>query len=52
MQFSDSMESANLVERRPRKNNQFEDNTPVFYENNRREIPTQHNRPLYITVKV
>lgn len=52
MQFSDSIESANLVERRPGKNNQFEDNTPVFYENNRREIPTQHNRPLYITVKV
>lgn len=24
----------------------------VFYENNRKDVPTQHNRPFYITAKV
>lgn len=49
VELTDSMESANLFERRLGKNNRFEDNALVFNENNRRVIPTQHNRPLYIT---
>lgn len=51
-ELTDSAESANLVERRPGKNNRFEDNALVFYEINRKDILTQHNRPLYITAKV
>lgn len=52
MELTDSTESANLVERRLGKNNRFEDNALVFYENNCNDIPTQHNRLLYITAKV
>lgn len=52
LELTDSAEGVNLVEKRTRKNNRFEDNTLVFYENNRRDVPTQHNRPLYVTTNV
>lgn len=37
-------ESSNLIERKPRRNDLFEDNALIFYENNRKDVPTQHNR--------
>lgn len=52
MELAEATESTNLVERRPGKSNRFEDNALVFYENNRRDILTQHNKPLYITAEV
>lgn len=52
MDLTGSTERVNFVEKRAGKNNRFEDNALVFYENNRRDVPTQHNRPLYITTRV
>lgn len=52
MELTNFTEDVNLIEKRTKKNNRFEDNALVFYENNRRDVPIQHNRPLYITAKV
>lgn len=52
MELTDSTEGMNFVEKRTGKNNRFEDNGLVFYKNNRRDVPTQHNRPLYVTAKM
>lgn len=46
MKLANSREGVNLVEKRTGKNNRFEDEVLVFYENNHRDAPTQHNRPL------
>lgn len=52
MELTNSTEDVNLIETRTRKNNRFDDNTLVFYENKCGDIPTQLNWPLYITAKV
>lgn len=36
-----STKNVNFVERRTWKNSQLEDNALLFYENNRRDVPTQ-----------
>lgn len=50
IKLKDSTEDSNLVERKPRRKNQFEDNMLVFYESNCKDVSTQHYRPLYVTV--
>lgn len=52
MKLTDSTEVVNLVEKRIGKNNRFEDSALVFYENTRRDVPMQHNRPLYVTARM
>lgn len=52
LELTDSIEGVNLIEKRTRKSNRFENNLLVFYENNRRDVPTQHNRPLYVIANV
>lgn len=56
LELTDSTEIVNFFERRIGKNIWFEDNALVFMritsEMYRRDVPTQLNRPLYITAKV
>lgn len=44
--------SSNVVESKRRRNNRFNDNAVVFHENDRHNITSQHNCPLYMIVKV
>lgn len=43
IELTDPLEISNLVEKESRINNLFEDSALIFYENNRRDVPTQHN---------
>lgn len=52
IELTDSSERSNLIKKKPKRNNRFEDSALVFYENNRKDVSTQHNRPLHITTKV
>lgn len=52
MKLTDSTEGVNFAEKRGGKNNGFEDKALMFCENNQSDVPTQHNRPLYVTAKV
>lgn len=52
MKLTDSTEGVNPVEKRIGRNSRFEDNALVFYENTRRDVPIQHNQPLYVTARV
>lgn len=48
----DTPVSCGLVERRSERNGRFDDGTIVFFANGRRDLPSGHNRPLYVTAIV
>lgn len=52
IELTEPAESYDMVEGRPRCKDRFDDNAPVFYDDDRRSLPTNHNRPLYVTANV
>lgn len=41
-----------MIERRSRCNHRFNDYVIVFYDKDRRDLPTSHNQSLYITTNM
>lgn len=52
IELTDPAESCDMVEGRPRHKGRFDDNAAVFYNKDRRGLPSNHNRPLYMTASV
>lgn len=49
IELTDPSGGSGLAEFSSRGSNRFEDTVRVLYENDRRDLPSHHNRPLYVT---
>lgn len=49
IELTNPAESCDLVEGRPRLKGRFDNNAAVFYDDDQRGLPTNYNRPLYVT---
>lgn len=52
VELTDPTKSCDLVEGRTRRKGRFDDNAAVFYVDDERGLPTNHNRPLYVIANV
>lgn len=52
IELNDPSESCEMVERRSRRNHRFNEDAIVFYDNDRLDLLSSHNWPLYVIASV
>lgn len=52
IELTNLLKGSCLAKRRLVGGNKFEDSAKIFYEKDQQDIPSHHNRPLYVTVSV